>query len=65
MSAYQGKNPYDDGSDHWGFLGVGFMHSVATNYVPNLVVTVMPVPEPATVTLSLLALAGFCARRRL
>lgn len=34
------------------------------NYMPNVSVSVTATPEPTTATLSLLALAGLCARRR-
>lgn len=34
------------------------------NYMPNVSISVTATPEPTTATLSLLALAGLCARRR-
>ena len=72
LSFYNGKNEYDDGCEHWGFLSNSFMTTTQLNYVPNMVVTVKPIPKPATdtipkpatATLSLLALAGLCSRRR-
>ena len=62
LFAYQGKNPYTDSATNWG-LQNGFKSVASSGFVPNMKVNVT-VPEPATATLSLLALAGLAARRR-
>lgn len=62
LFAYQGKNPYTDSAANWG-LQNGFKSVASAGFVPNMKVNVT-VPEPATATLSLLALAGLAARRR-
>ena len=40
------------------------LNSTEGNYMPNVSFSVTATPEPTTATLSLLALAGLCARRR-
>ena len=40
------------------------LNSWQGNYMPNVGISVSATPEPTTATLSLLALAGLCARRR-
>lgn len=60
---WTGVDPFD--TTNWGSKGTGYTE-VGTNAAPlvSLNVTTAPIPEPATATLSLLALAGLAARRR-
>ncbi len=47
-----------------GVYMVNGLNSWAGFYMPNVEVSLSATPEPTTATLSLLALAGLCARRR-
>lgn len=51
------------GGADWGFVNVS-SGVQSTDYVPVMTITTKVIPEPATATLSLLALAGLAARRR-
>ena len=62
---WSGVSTFDTTTADWGNKAGGYTN-VGTNAAPlvSLNVTTAPIPEPATATLSLLALAGLAARRR-
>lgn len=68
VSVTNGTTSWDSGklsiADDFQFTGVGFINDADAGCSITKSITITGTPEPATATLSLLALAGLCARRR-